>query len=483
MSLKGNLQEYALYDSDQDQDHNHDHNSDSHAISSHPSTANSTPLLSPSCEPTTPLLAPMDSFSKSARKLSVSSFENLTIFDLLDPTSYAIELSKSQTYQKVKNYSTTSLKKLNDKRKQKKIKFNISNEELHQLKQQLHKQVDKTYLKIDKTLKASQTEKLYYAATIYIIFLMGICIGKHPAYFHVFYTVISCVLLPIRFLTYYKMNYGYYLADLCYFVNALVFLFIWVWPDSKMLFVTCASFSWGTLSFAVITWKNKLVLHSIEKTTSTFIHVLPPTVMYVITHQIPKSVKKQRFPGAMKLETWDLWYGVFYTSLMYFVWQMSYHYFITIRKAEKIKNGKVTSFEYLRKAFANKPIGKFVNSLPGNMPVVAFSLLQYMYQLCTMSLCPIFFKYKYAASAFVSFIFLTASYNGATYYIDFYGKRLQKEVERLQAEISDLRSKNGGDSPEMIASNGTSTSAASGSGSGSVNGSHVATKNIETSAI
>ncbi|GMG56195.1 unnamed protein product [Ambrosiozyma monospora] len=102
-----------------------------------------------------------------------------------------------------------------------------------------------------------------------------------------------------------------------------------------------------------------------------------------------------------------------------------------------------------------------------------------------MSLCPIFFKYKYAASAFVSFIFLTASYNGATYYIDFYGKRLQKEVERLQAEISDLRSKNGGDSPEMIASNGTSTStsAASGSGSGSVNGSHVATKNIETSAI
>ncbi|GMF04072.1 unnamed protein product [Ambrosiozyma monospora] len=100
-----------------------------------------------------------------------------------------------------------------------------------------------------------------------------------------------------------------------------------------------------------------------------------------------------------------------------------------------------------------------------------------------MSLCPFLFKYKYAASAFISFIFLTASYNGATYYIDFYGKRLQKEVERLQAEISDLRSKNGGDSPEMLASNGTSAGASTSASTGSGSGANVATKNIEASAI
>ena len=134
-------------------------------------------------------------------------------------------------------------------------------------------------------------------------------------------------------------------------------------------------------------------------------------------------------------------HGILYTSFLYFIWQLSYHYFITIRRADQIKNGQMTSFEYLRKAFAKKLIGKLVNSLPEPFPVVAFTLIQYGYQLTTMSLCPIFFQYKYAASAFVSFIFLTSCYNGATYYVDFYGKKFQKEVLRLQDELNKAESR------------------------------------------
>ncbi|QPG76785.1 hypothetical protein FOA43_004179 [Brettanomyces nanus] len=163
--------------------------------------------------------------------------------------------------------------------------------------------------------------------------------------------------------------------------------------------------------------------------------------MYVITHELSYEFKKKRFPGSLKLEHWEFMYGILYTSIVYFIWQLTYHYFITIRRADKIKNGQVTSFEYLRKAFANKPIGKFVNSLPEPLPVVAFTLIQYGYQLTTMSLCPLFFQYKYAASVFVSLIFLTASYNGATYYVDFYGKKFQKEIARLQDGLNKLQNK------------------------------------------
>lgn len=364
--------------------------------------------------------------------LKSPNFENLTLLDLLDPSNLNLNLN----LQKKKNETYNWVKKLNKRRKS--FNFNDNND-FKQVKKYLIQKIDKIYDKIEKTEKNSQTEKLFFAMSTYSIFLMGYMIGHCPEKFHIFYSIIFLILMPIRLITYYKIGFGYYLADLCYYINFLLIIYIWILPNSKMLFITCCSFSWGTLSFAVITWKNKLVLHSVEKLTSTFIHVLPGIVMHVINHEVDYDFKKERFPGSVKLKQWDIMYGIFYTSIVYFFWQLNYHYFITIKKAEKIKNGKVTSFEYLRKSFSNNLIGKIVNSLPEPFPVVAFTFIQYAYQLSTMSLCPLLYNYKIFSSIFVSFIFLNACYNGATYYVDFYGKKFQKEVIRLQSEIEQLQ--------------------------------------------
>ncbi|ODQ44711.1 hypothetical protein PICMEDRAFT_18111 [Pichia membranifaciens NRRL Y-2026] len=371
------------------------------------------------------------------------NLEGITLLDLLEPASFNIDLKKKrdETYKWVHNYYKEKKKSVNLNMK----KLNMSSDELLELKKVLHERIDKAYTRIDQTQKASTTEKIFFSISVYMIFFFGYLIGNHPQYVHVVYSIIFTILMPIRLITYYKIGYGYYLADLCYYVNFLLMLYIWVLPQSQMLFVTCCSFSWGTLSFAVITWKNKLVFHSVDKITSTFIHVLPGVIMYVITHQLPYEYKLIRFNGSIKLQHWDIMYGIFNTSILYFVWQLCYHYFITIRKADKIKKGKVTSFEYLRKAFAKKPIGKFVNSLPEPFPVVAFTIIQYGYQLITMSVCPFLYSYKHVCSLFVSFIFLCATYNGATYYVDFYGKKFQREVVKLQGEIESLQQEQGSD--------------------------------------
>ena len=369
--------------------------------------------------------------------LSTPSLDGITLLELLEPSNLNINLKKRRdsTYKWVQNYYNEKKNKLNLN----KLNINMSNDDLLKLKKILQIRIDKTYKAIDETQKNSKTEKIFFSLTVYTIFLFGILIGSHPQYVHIFYSFLFILLMPIRYLMYYKIGYGYFLVDLCYFVNFLLMIYIWIFPDSQMLYISCCSFSWGSLSFAVVTWKNKLVLHSIEKITSTFIHVTPAIIMYVITHQLPYDYKLIRFNGSVKLKQWDIFYGIINTSLLYFIWQLSYHYFITIRKAEKIKNGKMTSFEYLRKSFANKPIGKFVNSLPEPFPVVAFTLLQYLYQLVTMSLCPLLYKYKYFCSLFVSLIFLSATYNGAAYYVDYYGKKFEKEVLKLQREIEQLQ--------------------------------------------
>ena len=76
------------------------------------------------------------------------------------------------------------------------------------------------------------------------------------------------------------------------------------------------------------------------------------------------------------------------------------------------------------------------------MQITAFTLIQFGYQILTMSFCPIWFRYKHACGAFMLFIFTCASYNGATYYIDVFGKRLEKEVEKLKMEVIELQQKN-----------------------------------------
>ncbi|ODV94069.1 hypothetical protein PACTADRAFT_50959 [Pachysolen tannophilus NRRL Y-2460] len=382
---------------------------------------------------------------KLSRSYSVSSFsrlaDNVSFFELLDPSQ--AELTLKKTYDKVKS-SSRNISNFTKKQKEK-IFQSTQDLEIDKLKSNILKRLDSLNTKVSETMVASKTEKLFYAIALYNVFLTGIIIAKYPTYFHIYYSTLFCVLMPIRYLTYWKRGYGYFLADLCYYVNLLVMLFLWCFPNSKHLFVVCFAFTFGTLSWAVVTWRNSLVLHSIEKITSSFIHITPPTVMYVMIHQLPQEYREERFPGAASVRNWNFVSGILWTSLYYLLWQSIYHYFITIKRADKIKAGRVTSFSWLRKSNAKTPLGKFVNSLPEPLSIAAFTLIQFGYQLLTMCLCPIWFKYKRLATIFLTFIFLCASYNGATYYVDIFGKKFEKEVTKLQLEIAELQaSSNGG---------------------------------------
>lgn len=322
--------------------------------------------------------------------------------------------------------------------------------DIERLRGSVLRQVGKLEQKLSEERIVTATEKYTFALGLLNVFFLGFLMGNAPEYFHIAYSIQLCFLLPIRIYSYSRKEYHYYLADLCYFVNFLCVVYIWLLPSSKRLFVACYALTHGTLSFAVITWRNSLVLHSIEKTTSTFIHILPPVVFHTITHRIDENFKRQRFEGARKLTRWEVIPGMLCATVAYFTWQILYHYFITIRRKDKIKAGRVTSFEYLRKAYAKTKLGMFVNGLPGFLPVVAFTFIQFGYQLGTMLLCPIWYHSETLSALFMTFIFMKAAYNGATYYIDIFGKRFQKELLKLQAEVSEWQATTSGSSSPSL---------------------------------
>jgi hypothetical protein len=125
-----------------------------------------------------------------------------------------------------------------------------------------------------------------------------------------------------------------------------------------------------------------------------------------------------------------------WSTIPYAIWQLSYHFMITVRRREKIAAGRPTSFTWLRRSYSKIWIGKFVISLPEYLQEPAFMMIQYVYALMTMTPCPIWFWYRYASSCFLMVVFCWSIYNGATYYIDVFGKRFQNELEAMKREVA-----------------------------------------------
>lgn len=101
-------------------------------------------------------------------------------------------------------------------------------------------------------------------------------------YVHISYTLQLLCLLPYRCYKYKKLQWHYFLFDLCYYVNILNFIFLWILPQSPSLFVACYCLSHGAVASAIITWRNSLVFHDSDKVTSLFIHIYPPFTFTVI---------------------------------------------------------------------------------------------------------------------------------------------------------------------------------------------------------
>lgn len=54
--------------------------------------------------------------------------------------------------------------------------------------------------------------------------------------------------------------------------------------------------------------------------------------------------------------------------------------------------------------------------------------------------CPIWFWYRWPSGGFLAIVFMWSIYNGATYYIDVFGTKFQKELEALQRDVAKWQS-------------------------------------------
>ena len=390
--------------------------------------------------------------------------DKLTVFDLLDNFALPQQLEKLQRNisaqtEKVRR-QRDALKTRSSATKQRVVeewrkRVPTADEQLDRYRRKMRQSVDKLGKRWNDTKAVTVREKVSFICGVLNVLISGFLIGGHPQLFHYWYTLQLLYFMPIRYYTYHKKGFHYFLADLCYFVNFMVFLSIWIFPQSKRLFISTYCLAFGNNAIAIAMWRNSMVFHSFDKVTSLFIHIMPCVTLHCIVHLLPPEFQQERYPAVFAIKTsppgskthYSLLDMTLWSTIPYAIWQLSYHFLITVRRRDKIAAGRPTSFTWLRKSYSKTFIGKLVLSLPDSLQETAFMLIQYAYAVATMLPCPIWFWYRYASASFLMAVFCWSVYNGATYYIDVFGKRFQNELEAMRREVQKWQN-----SPDMMTS-------------------------------
>ena len=426
-------------------------------LSTSPDHAVDTPTLGPST-PKTPGLSRNPSFSGSSSYQedweAFPPLDRLTVLDILDNFALPQQLEKIQKgisaqADKVRK-SREAIKSRGKKARSRMVEewrrhVPDAEEQLDRYRKRMRKNVEKLGQQWNDTKVITMREKVSFIFGVMNIFVSGYLLGGFPQYFHLWYTAQILYFMPIRFYTYHKRGYHYFLADLCYFVNLLLMLSLWGFPSSKRLFTSVYCLAFGNNAVAIIMWRNSLVFHSFDKVTSLFIHIMPCATLHCLVHLLTPEQQMAKHPAIWVVKNSPPGSPTAYanvvsmlawSSLPYAVWQLSYYVFITVRRREKIAAGRPTSFTWLRRSYSKVWIGKLVLALPDPLQEPAFMLIQYAYAILTMLPCPLWFYSRWASSIFMLGVFAWSVYNGSTYYIDVFGNRFQKELEAMKAEVA-----------------------------------------------
>ncbi|WVQ78433.1 hypothetical protein IAT38_000519 [Cryptococcus sp. DSM 104549] len=256
--------------------------------------------------------------------------------------------------------------------------------------------------------------------------------GMAPEWLPFAYTVQSAFYLPIRIYTYKRKAWHYFF--LCYFVNVLDLLWIWVFPSSSILFIASYLLTLGPLASAIITWRNSLVFHSLDKVTSIFIHIYPPIVLTVIRHVYPNA--EARYPGLEHVGDYKWYSKILIAALPYILWQGAYYKFISLDRRSKIESGqRQNSFHYMLND-KRGPIGKALQGIRPEHRELWFIFGQLIYSIIFMiPPATLLINSPTASSIFLIIIFAVSAWNGATFYVEVFGRKFERELEKLRKEM------------------------------------------------
>ncbi|CAD6974199.1 hypothetical protein A4X06_0g5710 [Tilletia controversa] len=278
-------------------------------------------------------------------------------------------------------------------------------------------------------------DKVSFVIGVLNLVCSSLLITTHPELVPLAYSIQCIYFLPLRVFSYSRRRWHYFLFDYCYYVSALCNVFLWIYPDSRFLFQASYCAAHGPLAWSVVTWRNSMVFHSLEKMTSLFIHIYPPLVFTTIVHYIPRSQAEKMYPALIGLETLDGWTCFAFTCGVYSVWQLLYWTFISTSKKGKIESGiRINSYSTMTRG--KGAIANLLGKYPATLREPLFMALQFVYTVITTLPAPwLLYPHKITSTVFLMVVLTISVWNGATWYVEVWARKFEKELLALRAEM------------------------------------------------
>eukprot|EP00696_Hemimastix_kukwesjijk_P015800 gnl/Hemi2/4042_TR1411_c0_g1_i1.p1 gnl/Hemi2/4042_TR1411_c0_g1~~gnl/Hemi2/4042_TR1411_c0_g1_i1.p1 ORF type:complete len:359 (+),score=83.34 gnl/Hemi2/4042_TR1411_c0_g1_i1:158-1234(+) len=271
-------------------------------------------------------------------------------------------------------------------------------------------------------------DKLSFMVGVVDLVFTAFCLGMFTEYFFYIHTVKACILIPLRVYLYRKQNWHYFCFDFCYYTNVLILLYVWGFYNSSQLFKILFSFSCGPLTFAIITFRNSLVFHSLDKITSCFIHISPPVLCWTLRWASRLSQHPNTsFTVCGDAECSSSFFDMTILPLLpYFIWQLMYYLKVVVLGREKIKERKYqTSLTYL--AEQKNIIASVINCKGPEWQPVVFMIVQFGFTFATMIPAKLYYDSFFFHSAYLCVMMLVCVWNGAGFYFEVFNKQRTAE--------------------------------------------------------
>jgi hypothetical protein len=245
-----------------------------------------------------------------------------------------------------------------------------------------------------------------------VIILTAYIIGKFPEHFYLLHAAKTAVYLLLRFVSFKKRKFHYYMCDYCYCVNLFSLYVSLVEPNNlilqKILFVSAN----GPLALSIIVFKNKIVLHSPDHNTSVFIHLSAMLLSYV------NRWETKIFDINLNLDL----YRESYLSLVvlglcfYIVWSILYGILMFVILRQRIlTKGNMTMFDW---AVQETGLSKLKNiSKSEKIQQILYSCFHGILTTIGFLISPIFWFNQTLHFCYIIIIITVAFWNGSKYYV------------------------------------------------------------------
>ena len=217
----------------------------------------------------------------------------------------------------------------------------------------------------------------------------------------------------------------------------------------------------GPLTWAIVVWRNSIVFHDYDKITSVYIHFLPCLLYYCLRWHgsAPISspalfsgiasantcyVASPKLPIDDSLTAMDF----LYAAIGYVFWQVCYFAKTEVVDKRKLDSRPelVTSLRWLS-ADKKNPFAQLVVAVCRKVGIyrwdeypdatslktkTVFISVQFLYTLVTFVPTMVMYRSHKWNIVYLVFIFASAAFNGASFYIEVFSKVYQKKLLRLE---------------------------------------------------